>query len=143
MSNVDKNRLMKALALRTAQADDVDELTPEQARAELEAAGEDPEKLAATTRGRVMTLLAQTRKERLVSAKEELRKVSVAGRAAPRSVATIRNALTRLASQTTSLAGRRIAMAYRNGREQSDSDVQSLWQDLVELGAVSDDDLAD
>lgn len=143
MSNVDKNHLMKALALRNAQADDVDELTPEQARAELEAAGEDPEKLAATTRDRVMTLLAQTRMERLVSAKEELRKVSVAGRVAPRSVASIRNALTRLASQTTSLAGRRIAMAYRNGREQSDSDVQSLWQDLVELGAVSDDDLAD
>jgi hypothetical protein len=143
MSNLEKTRLTKALALQNALADDVDELTPERARAELEAAGEDPEKLAATTRGRVMTLLAQTRKERLVSAKEELRRVSIAGRAAPRSVESIRKALTRLASQTTSLAGTRIATAYRNGREQSDSDVQSLWQDLVELGAVSDDDLAD
>lgn len=143
MSDIDKTRLTKALALRNALAEDADELTLEQARAELEAAGEDAEKLAGTTRERVMTLLAQTRKLRLMTAKEELRKVSAASRTTPRSVGSIRNALTRLASQTTSVAGRRIAMAYRNGREQSDSDVQSLWQDLIELGAVSDDDLAD
>lgn len=116
MSKVDETRLMKALALRNALADDVDELTPEQARAELAASDEDPEKVAAATRDRVMMLLAQSRKERLLFAKEELRRASPADRVPPQSVTSIRNALTRLASQTSTLAGRRIAMAYRNGR---------------------------
>ena len=45
-----------------------------------------------------------------------------------------------LAANPESMAGKKVALAFRNGERQSDSDVLSLWQDLVDLGAVRDDE---
>lgn len=135
-------QLNRALALKEALADDAAELSTEEAWEEVRGRGEDPEAVAQMMRGAAMALVTRVRKERLTQAREQLRVKPINQTVVQRSAAAIREAITRLASEAESVAGMKIAVAHRNGRDQSDEDVQSLWQDLVDLGAVSDDDLA-
>ena len=144
MSEKNAQRLAKAIALRDALASDADAVEVEQARADLVAAGENPDQVAAATRAMAMELVAKARKERLAQARQRMLSSSHAPRGgSARSVPSIKRALAALAANTETLAGKRIALAHRNGKAQSDSDLQSLWEDLVEVGAASDSDLDD
>ena len=143
MNDKTSGRLTKALNLRRAVADDAVEMTPEQARDELIARGKDLKEVAATGQAMTMELLAESRKSRLRKAQEIVAAREIDNGVAKRDVGAVRRALARLAAQPATMAGKRIALAHRNGKGQSERDALSLWQDLVDLGAVSDDDLAD
>lgn len=143
MSGKISGRLTMALNLRRAVADDALEMTAEEARGELIAGENDLKEIAAASRAMTMDLLAQSRKARLRRAQEIATAHETNGTTIKRDVAAIRRALARLAGQSSTMAGKRIALAHRNGKGQSDGDALSLWQDLVDLGAVSDDDLKD
>lgn len=47
----------------------------------------------------------------------------------------IKDRLHRLFAQNPNLA-----VAFRQGKKQSDSDWESLWDDLVEIGEIKEDD---
>jgi hypothetical protein len=124
--------------------EDAQSLTNDEVREEIIAAGENPDELGEKLQAMTLNLVAQARKTRLAEAKRELsRQTRPEQSIVQRSVEAIRRRLSALAIKPESLAGKKIALAFRNGSEQSDGDVLSLWQDLVDLGAVSDDELTD
>lgn len=136
-------QLDRAVALRKALADDALELTYEEACEEIKESGRDPAEIAKSMRASTMSLVTRVRKERLVQARERLRTTPTEqSMVKQRNAGAIRKAIARLASEVGSIASMRIAVAHRNGKDQTDGDVQTLWQDLVDLGAVKDDDLA-
>lgn len=146
MSDNNAQRLAKAITLQNALSSDADAVDIEQARADLILAGQNPDEVGEETRSMVVELVARIRKERLAQARQRMMSSSQArasGISVGRSVPSIRRALAALAAQPETLAGKRIALAHRNGKAQSESDLQSLWEDLLELGAVSDSDLDD
>jgi hypothetical protein len=143
MSDKTPDRLKRALNLRRAVVNDALEITPEQAEDELIALGRDPKDVAAASRAMTMELLAQSRKSRLHKAKEIVAARRTDRAISKRDVEAVRRALARLAARPGTIAGKRIALAYRNSKGQSEQDALSLWQDLVDLGAVSDDELTD
>lgn len=142
MSGKTPDRLTKALNLRRAIADDAEEIAAEEAGEALLGLGKDPSEAAAATRAMATELLIQSRKARLRAAQKGAAASQLGDKIVQRSVNAVRSALIRLAAEPATMAGKRVALAHRNGRMQSEQDVLSLWQDLVDLGAVSDDDLA-
>jgi len=143
MSAKTPDRLTKALNLRQAIVDDAQEITPENAGKELLARGIEPREAIAAIGTMANDLLIQSRKARLRAAQHAVAARQPNDKVVQRDVGAIGRALKRLASDPASMAGKRIALAHRNGKTQSEQDVMTLWQDLVDLGAVSDDDLAD
>lgn len=143
MSANNSDRLTKALNLRRAIADDAEEITAEDAAKELLADGSAPGDAVAATRAMATELLIQSRKARLRAAQQAVAVRPPGDTVVQRDVRAIGRALSRLAADPATMAGKRIALAHRNGKTQSEQDVMSLWQDLVDLGAVSDDDLVD
>jgi len=146
MSVNNEQRLAKAITLQNALSSDADAVEIEQARADLILAGQNPDEVGEETRSMAVELVARIRKERLAQARQRMMSSSqarVSGIGVGRSVPSIRRALAALAAQPETMAGKRIALAHRNGKAQSESDLQSLWEDLLELGAVSDSDLDD
>lgn len=143
MSAKSSDRLTKALNLRRAIVDDAQEIMAEDAAKELLASGREPSEAVAATRAMSTELLIQFRKARLRTAQQAVAAHQSSDKIVQRDVRTVGRALTRLASDPATMAGKRIALAHRNGKTQSEQDVLSLWQDLVDLGAVSDDDLVD
>lgn len=143
MSAKNSDRLTKALNLRRAIVDDAQEITAEDVTKELLASGTQPSEAVAATRAMATELLIQSRKARLRTAQQAVAARQPSDKIIQRDVRAIGRALTRLASDPATMAGKRIALAHRNGKTQSEQDVLSLWQDLVDLGAVSDDDLVD
>jgi hypothetical protein len=143
MSAKNTDRLTKALNLRRAIVDDAEEITAEDAAKELLARGTEPSDAVAATRAMATELLIQSRKARLRGAQQAVAAHQPSDKIDQRDVHAISRALTRLASDPATMAGKRIALAHRNGKTQSEQDVLSLWQDLLDLGAVSDDDLVD
>lgn len=143
MSPKISDRLTKAFNLRQAILDEGEEITPENAGEELLARGIEPSEAAAATRAMASELLVQSRKARLRAAQRAVGASQSGDKIVQRDLGAISRALARLASDPATMAGKRIALAYRNGKTQSEQDVMSLWQDLIDLGAVSDDDLVD
>jgi hypothetical protein len=143
MSAKTSDRLTKAINLRRAISDDAQEITPEDAGKELRACGKERDEAVAATRAMANELLIQSRKTRLRSAQQAVAARQPSDKIVQRDVGAINRALTRLASDPATTAGKRIALAHRNGKTRSEQDVMTLWQDLVDLGAVSDDDLVD
>jgi hypothetical protein len=113
-------------------------------REDMAAIGDNPEQVAADLRAMALDLVMQSRKARLTRAKGQLRQpLSRTVSALKRDASQIRQKLRELVSRDESLGNGRVALAFRNGVTQSDNDLLSLWQDLVDLGTVSDDDLHD
>lgn len=143
MSAKYSDRLTKALNLRRAIVDDALEITAEDAAKEFLASDTEPSEAVAATRAMATELLIQSRKARMRAAQQAVAARQPNDKIVQRDVRAVGRALTRLASDPATMAGKRIALAHRNGKTQSEQDVLSLWQDLVDLGAVSDDDLVD
>lgn len=113
-------------------------------REDLLAAGLDPTLIADQMRARALELVMNSRKSRLVHARGQLRQAGIRRASAiSRNAGQIRQKLRELVSGNESFANGRVALAFRNGVTQSDDDVLSLWQDLIDLGAVTDNDLHD
>ena len=145
MSQSGTERDMKATSLLDALIEDAQDSSADEIREEIAATGGDPAQVAAQMREMAMGLVLQSRKARLAQAQAQWRHQSGRAAALPtgRTPGRIRERLRQLVSGSESFANGRVALAFRNGVSQSDNDLLSLWQDLVDLGAVSDDELRD
>jgi hypothetical protein len=144
MSQSGSQQEAKAKSLLDALFDEAHTTAASEIREDIAADGGNPEQIAADLRTMALDLVAQSRKSRLIHAKGQLQQsVSRNVSALRRDASRIRQRLRELVSRNESLGNGRVALAFRNGVTQSDNDLLSLWQDLVELGAVSDDDLRD
>lgn len=142
MSQKETSRVAKALVLRSALIGDAESMTDAEIREEILELGQDPAVVANGLRAMTLALVTEARKARLIQAAQRLRQQPIQKESfIERSVDAIRRKLAALAANPESMAGRKMALAFRNGEKQSDSDVLSLWQDLVDLGAVKDDEL--
>jgi len=135
----------KARTLLDTLVEDALETPASEIREDITATGGNPVSIATEMRARALELLLQSRKARLVHARGQLRQATTrrSPAASARNAGRIRQKLRELVSGNESFANGRLAVAFRKGVTQSDNDVLSLWQDLVELGAVTDDDLQD
>lgn len=144
MSQSGSKHEAKAKALLDALFDEAHDVSASEIREDIAAMGDNPEQIAADLRAMALDLVMQSRKSRLTHAKGQLRQsVSHNVSALNRNADRIRQKLRELVSRDESFGHGRVALAFRNGVTQSDNDLLSLWQDLVDLGAVSDDDLRD
>lgn len=144
MSQSELKHEAKAKALLDALFDEACARSASAIREDIAAVGGNPEQIAADLRAMALGLVMQSRKSRLIHARGQLRQsVSRNVSAFNRSASRIRQKLRELVSRNESLGNGCVALAFRNGVTQSDNDLLSLWQDLVDLGAVSDDDLRD
>jgi hypothetical protein len=116
---------IRRLALR-----DLDATTDEELREEIAAEGDDPDLAARAVAIELDAVLAAAMRERAASAKA--RAVS-----APRRQ-WLRPALGRMKELIDGAfqADASLAAAFRDGKRQSDADLQSLYDDLVELGKI-------
>jgi hypothetical protein len=134
----------KARTLLEALIEDSIAASANEVREEISAAGSDPTLLAAQMRAKALELVMNSRKSRLVHAQDQLRRSgNRSASAIPRNAGQIRQKLRELVSGNESFVNGRVALAFRNGVTQSDNDVLTLWQDLIDLGAVTDNDLHD
>lgn len=144
MNQNETGRIAKALALRSALIGDAESMTDEEIREEILGLDQDPDVVANELRAMTLSLVAEARKNRLAQATQRFKQqLSQEQSILKRSVDAVRSRLEMLAADPESMAGKKIALAFRNGTKQSDSDVLSLWQDLIDLGAVKDDELQD
>lgn len=123
--------------LREQLVEDVMSTTDEEIVAELKAAGDDPEVVAARMRDVVQRAVIVSGKVRMAAAKTQLRsQQSKPMPVTPIDIARARRLLQTAAAKDNDL---RLTLAARNGEAMSDSDVQSLVQDLIDLGLLTDD----
>jgi hypothetical protein len=126
-----KNDSVKALgAIRRLALRDLDATGDEELRAEFAADGVDPDAAARAVAADLDAVVAAAMRERAAQAKSRV----AASPKRPR----IRPALARMKelidSAFQSDAG--LAAAFRDGKRHSEADLQSLYDDLVELGKI-------
>lgn len=122
-------------AVRTLALKDLDSASDEDIRAEFEANGTDPDKLAASIAQRVDEVLAASLREHAAAAK-----VAMQERVAPKKA--LRPTLDRIKERIAQAfaAEPQLATAFRQGTRQSDGDLETLYDDLVLMGKIPDAD---
>lgn len=149
MSNQDTKRLAMAQALRSALHKEVlEEETPtnQQISQFLVENGEDPDAVAKQYQDLVAEKIRAAKKARMLGFRAQgpahagfaLRGLAPS-RATPfPSIETMRARIVTLSSKPD-FDRSTLAVAYRNGTKQSDNDILSLYEDLLELGVIKDD----
>jgi len=135
--NRDKNVAGKRMAaLAEAITDDLSVVPDEQILAESAEDGIDPAAAAARMRSSALAKLREAKRARLKRARETYQ------RAVKRAAPAIRPSLEEMRRRTMELirggAGGSLALAFRNGKELTDADLESLWDDFQELGLLDD-----
>ncbi|MDQ8023026.1 MAG: hypothetical protein REI94_14410 [Moraxellaceae bacterium] len=117
-------------AIRNLALADLDATSDETLRAEIEADGGDPEALALSVATELDALVAAAMRARMSLARSR----GVATSAVPKR----RPVLARMKELIDGafLADPSLATAFREGTRQSESDLQSLYDDLVDLGRI-------
>lgn len=128
----------KLSALQESALEELFALSDEGLLLEVSEDGTDPKVQADALRVNVMETLAKVRRERLDQARSRLRGVQAGKKPAARSrpsIERMKQLIQDLFARDTSLG-----LAYREGKQQSEADWQSLWDDLVDVGAIVEDD---
>ena len=123
-------------AVASAMAEDVLLLPDEELSLELRDEGLDVAQTASEMRAHAMEQIAEFRRKRLFEAR-----VALAKRVS-RSRPTIRPALGVVRERIKEVFTRHteLSVAFRNRQKLSDADWMSTWDDMVELGLISDED---
>lgn len=147
MSNQDTKRLAAVRALRSAFRTEALEEPPsnEDISEILVANGEEPDAIAKLYQNMVAEKIRAVKKERMQAFRRQgvpsvgfaLRGV-VGSKPALPDVDLMRKRIEQISS-SPSFDKSKLAIAYRNGTQQSDNDISSLYQDLLDLGVISDD----
>ncbi|MBL0208781.1 MAG: hypothetical protein IPP84_12800 [Propionivibrio sp.] len=123
-------------ALAEAVMDDVMATPDDQILAEFAEDGIDPAASAARMRSAALAKLRAAKRARLDKARETYQQ------ATKRAAAPSRPPLEEMRRRAMELirggAGGTLALAFRNGQELTDADLESLWDDLRELGLFDD-----
>lgn len=117
-------------AIRRLALKDLDATSDEELSAEIVAEGDDPEVVARSVAIELDAIVAATMRERAAAAKKQ--EVSMPTMPKRRPTLARMKELIENAFRTDS----NLATAFREGTRQSDADLQSLYDDLVELGKI-------
>lgn len=126
-----KNDSIKAQdAIRRLALRDLDATSDEDLRAEFATDGVDPDGAARAVAAEFDAVVAAAMRQRAMAAKARV--------AAPYKRPRVRPALARMKEMIDSAfrSDANLAAAFRDGKRQSDADLQSLYDDLVELGKI-------
>ncbi|MCT8178912.1 hypothetical protein [Variovorax sp. CY25R-8] len=126
--------------IRARALDDLANTSDDEIRNEYREAGQDLALIAQQTHDTLRDAVAAGLRARLASAKVAV-KASVAARPSPQA----RPAMERLKAILTETFVRepRVAMAFRDGKKQTDEDLVSVYDDLVAMGIIKPEDHGD
>lgn len=129
-----KNNRAMLDAIQALAARDLDEASDEQIRAEFVEDKRDPLEVARNVANSLDMVVARFMREHAAAAKS---KPNANTRPAPRlpSVERMRELIQNAFSREPELAA-----AFRDGKKQSENDIGSLYEDLVELGKIEPED---
>jgi len=126
----------KMAALTEAIMDDILAASDEQILAEYVEDGVDPAAATARMRSSALVKLREAKRTRLEIARETY--LQAANRPAPSSRPPLEEMRRRAMELIRGGAGGNLALAFRNGKELTDADLESLWDDFQELGLLDD-----
>lgn len=141
MSSIKRTAADKFRALRKAVADEILSMTDEEILNDAKDQCLDPDEVALTMKSKAMDMVANIRKQKLKHIRENLNTTQ------PKLVKPIttlnleekkKKILELFAKPNTNYS-----LAFRNGERQSESDWESLWDDLVEQGLLKDENSRD
>lgn len=137
MSSIKRTAADKLRALRNAVSDEILSMTDEDILVDARNNGLDPDDIALTMKSKAMDIIANIRKQKLKNIRENL------NAAQPKLIKPIitlsleekkKKILEFFAKPNTNYS-----LAFRNGDRQSESDWESLWDDIVEQGLLDDE----
>lgn len=139
MENVKRRSAKQKLsALQESALEELFALPDEALFQEVLEDGTDPKVQADALRASFMETLAKARRERLDQARSRLQGVHATRKPMTKnrpSIERMKQLIQELFARDASLG-----LAYREGKQQSEADWQSLWDDLVDMGAIQEDD---
>lgn len=136
-----KDLLKKFERIADVLAEDVDALSDAQVLQEAKDDGIDTEKLASEFRSSALSLIAKAKRERLSQAQSSLAE-SQQFRANRNSIRPSLHVIKRQIQKIMTLKPA-LAVSFRDEKEMSATDWQSLWDDFVEMGELrSEDDVS-
>ena len=139
MSGVTKKPGSELSRLREELAADVMGTSDEEIFAEVRDRGVDPEAAATRVASVLQRAILDSGKEKMAAARESLQKQKAAeDTREPVDIAKARALLEKAAKSDANLQ-QRLTLAARNGDSLPDGDVQSLVDDLLELGILTDE----
>jgi len=126
--------------IRARALDDLANTSDEEIRNEYREAGQDLAAVAKQTHDMLRDLVAADMRARLASAKAATKASS-----ASRSIHRARPAMERLKEilAETFMREPKIAMAFRDGKKQTDEDLATVYDDLVRMGVIKPEDHGD
>lgn len=136
MSQIPKNdSRAKIKAIEQALIEDIQDVSDAELEKELTQDGEDLKKIADSMRSGALELIMQERRKSLAKARAGMlvHSVSKSDKRQRPNLEAIKSSLAGLFQAKPLLA-----VAFRQGRNQSEADWYSLWDDLVELGEISE-----
>ena len=130
------NRSEEMTSLRAMALSDLQATSDSELLKELIAEGEDLSAIAARVRAKLDEAASAVLRQQAARTRSVTLRISI-----PVPTSLIRPAIDRLKSLVQeALQGRTdLAVAFRDGKKQSDSDWESLYDDLVALGVIKDD----
>lgn len=117
-------------AIRRLALKDLDATSDEELRAEIVAEGDDPEAVARSVAIELDNIMASAMRQRAAAAKNREVPMPTMPKGRP-ALARMRELIENAFRNDANLA-----TAFREGTRQSDTDLQSLYDDLVELGKI-------
>ena len=121
---------IRALAVR-----DLEVTSDEEIRAEIVEQGEDPDAAAQLIRARIDAVMAEAMRAQTAAAKKLMGTTAATTYKARPTIDRIKQLI-----QEAFRSDARLAMAFREGTQQSDADFQSLYDDLVAMGKIKRED---
>ena len=121
---------IRALALR-----DLEATSDEEIRAEIVEQGGDPDAAVQRIRARIDAVMAEAMRAQTVAAKKFMGTTAATTHKARPTIDRIKQLI-----QEAFRGDAGLAMAFREGTQQSDADLQSLYDDLVAMGKIKRDD---
>jgi len=121
---------IRALALR-----DLEATSDEEIRAEIVEQGGDPDAAAQLVRARIDAVMAEAMRAQTAAAKKLMGTTAATTQQARPTIDRIKQLI-----QEAFRSDAGLAMAFREGTQQSDADLESLYDDLVAMGKIKRDD---
>lgn len=125
------------IALRQLALEDLMVQSDDQLRQEAAEDGENVDAIATALRTTLHGVAAHVLRQRLIGAKQRISNTSTRSMK-PAAYPALETLIRRIQNAFESQP--ELGLAFREGKKQSESDWQSLYDDLIELGAISQDE---
>lgn len=138
MSSIKRTAADKFRALRKAVADEILSMTDEEILMDARDKGLDPDDIALTMKSKALDMIANIRKQNLKNIRETLNSAQTKSIKRPTVSFGIEEKKRKILA-LLEMPNTNFSLAFRNGERQSESDWESLWNDMVEMGLIEDE----